>query len=39
MKNVMEAIKSWLYRLFIENDYDRMNRERQEQGKPPIIYW
>ena len=28
----------WLARLF-EDDWDKMNRERQEAGKAPFVYW
>jgi hypothetical protein len=39
MKTLLHTIRSWLYRVFIESDWDRINRERREQGKPPHVFW
>ena len=34
----MNRIRKFLQWL-IEDECDRVNRKRQEQGKPPIIFW
>lgn len=33
--NRLRKFLQWL----LEDEWGRMNRERQEQGKPPIIFW
>jgi len=32
-------IKRLLYRIFVESEWDEINRKRQEDGKPPFISW
>lgn len=39
MKKFFSKLKTCFYRFFIESDNDRINRERQEQGKAPFIFW
>lgn len=34
----MKTLARFLERLAVSR-WDHMNRERQEQGKPPIVYW
>lgn len=39
MKMFLSKCAIVLRRLFIESEWDEMNRKRQGQGRPPIIYW
>ena len=33
--NKIRQLLQWL----LEDEWDRMNRKRQEQGRPQIIFW
>ena len=39
MKKLAAFVKLFLYRLFVESEWDEMNRKREEAGKPPFISW
>lgn len=39
MKKAIAFFKLCLYRLFVESEWDEMNRKREEAGKPPFISW